>query len=737
MVTAEAENYQEEKKMINCPNCGKELADGTFFCDNCGTKQPEPAPAVEPAPAAEPAAPAVETIFCANCGQQSSTEFAFCQNCGASLAIAPAVSPADSDPFPADPETAFQAQKPKKEKKPLPKKAILFGGIGLAVVVVVILLIALLSGGGSGAEYVLYLKDDEIVYNDFGKDGGKEISEHLYEDGDTYEYMATEVSYAITISDDGKTIIYPDRVGYDDEGMNLYIRSLVKDDEAEKIDSDVYEYTVSEDFNLVTYRKSSDGILYQYNIKKGEKEKISSEVSDFYVTDDGKYVVFYTYDGDLYNMTIGEDKEKLDSDVSWISAVRNNCKDIYYEKEGNLYYITAGEDRTKIASDIDSVIHIYDSGEVYYTTYETVSKSYADFVEDDMASSDASFEEPEWPDYPSWWDYDTDEEYDAAYEAYEQAVDEYYDAWDIWYEIQNRNYIREDLEYYTFDQDIYTLHYYDGEDSTTVADNYVSWDDNYYYSVYDYALDVPMMVYKTQREGEAVSVKISEISSVWDVESLIYEAMSAGTDMYITSGAVSSEIDQTYALRPMLSNDGKTLYFVDDYNEEKNYGDLYKGTVDAGKDSISVEMSLYDSEINLDYLRVLDGGEKVLYFKDYDGNKGDLYIDTVSIDYDVNGYMDYDSENELLVYYTDYNNDYDKEYGTLKVYNFKEFIKVEDDVHAHEIMPNGDILYLYDYSTDYQRGELYLYDGGKEPTKIDEDVTGLIPYYTAKYRGIY
>ena len=34
---------------MNCPNCGKELVEGTAFCDNCGAV----IPAVEAAPDAE------------------------------------------------------------------------------------------------------------------------------------------------------------------------------------------------------------------------------------------------------------------------------------------------------------------------------------------------------------------------------------------------------------------------------------------------------------------------------------------------------------------------------------------------------------------------------------------------------------------------------------------------------------------------------------------------------------
>ena len=57
--------------MLICPNCGKELAEGTAFCDNCGT--------------AIPAAPAAETVFCANCGTQTDASSEFCQNCGAAV----------------------------------------------------------------------------------------------------------------------------------------------------------------------------------------------------------------------------------------------------------------------------------------------------------------------------------------------------------------------------------------------------------------------------------------------------------------------------------------------------------------------------------------------------------------------------------------------------------------------------------------------------------------------------
>lgn len=58
------------------------------------------------------------------------------------------------------------------EKKKLSKKAIMFGGIGVAVVAVLVLVISLFSSGGEKGEnnYALYLKDSEIFFTDLKKD---------------------------------------------------------------------------------------------------------------------------------------------------------------------------------------------------------------------------------------------------------------------------------------------------------------------------------------------------------------------------------------------------------------------------------------------------------------------------------------------------------------------------------------------------------------------------------------
>ena len=58
-----------------------------------------------------------------------------------------------------------------------------------------------------------------------------------------------------------------------------------------------------------------------------------------------------------------------------------------------------------------------------------------------------------------------------------------------------------------------------------------------------------------------------------------------------------------------------------------------------------------------------------------------------------------------------------------------------DDVHDFSITADGRILYLYDYSTNSYRGELYLFD--KEGEKIDDDVVAILTPYSNKYHSIY
>ena len=106
--------------MITCPKCNKELSDGTKFCDGCGAQ-------------------IFETIFALIAVSRSSGRVCFLARVAELLLLK---LPAEEQP----------AAVP-TEKKKLPKKAIMFGGIGVAVVAVLILVISLFSGGGKAKRF--------------------------------------------------------------------------------------------------------------------------------------------------------------------------------------------------------------------------------------------------------------------------------------------------------------------------------------------------------------------------------------------------------------------------------------------------------------------------------------------------------------------------------------------------------------------------------------------------------
>ncbi|MBQ4602626.1 MAG: hypothetical protein IJB24_07180, partial [Clostridia bacterium] len=443
----------------------------------------------------------------------------------------------------------------------------------------------------------------------------------------------------------------------------------------------------------------------------------------------------------IYLKYAGKDREKLASDVSSIEYVSKDITTVYYIKEDSLYKQVEGEDKEKIASDVYNVIKIYESGEIYYLTKEETTASLMDYVDDDMKEADASIVEPEYPDYPtspsspSWWDYDTDEEYNAAYEAYEKAYEEweaeydrmqeeYYAAREAYYDKQSRDELREDLEDETINQTTYSLYFYDGTKDTMITDSFAYGYDYYseYYSDYSYASDAPVITYETCKTSDIEKTKLSEIEGFYSFENTIDEALSsASRERYIAakSNAVIVEQEKN-ATNFKLNSAGTVVYYIDDIPDEENYGELYCISINDGKIG---KAELYDSDVRTSYSYFANENDFV-YFKDVKDGKGELYINKNRIDYDVECYsVSYDSESGKTVYLTDYNSE--KDYGTLKIHDGKKATKIADDVHTFYTTPEGRVLYLYDYSLNYYKGELCEWYNG-ETRHIDEDVNGIL-----------
>ena len=699
--------------MITCPKCNKELNDDVKFCDGCGAK-------------------IYKTIFCPKCGKQTSTEFAFCQSCGASITDVPVEA-----------RPAALA-----EKKKFPKKTIIFGGIGVALAVVLILVISLMpSGSKAKNDFALYLKDSEALQLTSGLDDSGLGNTTL---------VNIPLGACIYMSEDGKYIFFPNKIidNYWTIGQeyrfDLYYREIGKpESEAIMIDSDVQSYTVNTSTSIVTYLKGEEGSLYQYKLADDSKDKIASEVKEFNVSDDGTKIAYINSEGSFYRKSADNDKEKIASEVSSLEYLSNDLKTAYYIKEDSLYKQVEGEDSVKIASNVYDVIKIYETGEIYYLTSEDDEISLMDYVIDDMKDADDSMIQPSYPNYPkapiapSWWDYGSDVEYNAAYEAYEDAYEawkneydrmetEYSTALETYWAKATRDELRTSLEGKKMERPRSSLCFYNGTETTVITDalgGAYKYSYGYTYKC-TYASDEPVIIYEVYNQSNLEKVKLSEVKNIYDLEGMVEAALVSSSDKYIAVKDNATLIEQVKeAKKFQINSSGTVVYYLDNIPDEKDYGDLYRISISNG---VVGKAELYDNNVYTGFCCFV-GGDNFQYYKDCKDYIGELYINKTKIDHGVDiYYVGVSGDFDRVIYFTDRNAD--KAYGTLKIYQDGKIVETLDDVYEFYSIPGGRILYLYDYNLNYHKGELYMWENG-ETRKIDDDVYNVVPVYEAIYRS--
>lgn len=651
---------------------------------------------------------------CPECSKELSDELDVCHNCG----------------------TTVKVQETKKSTKSKKK------GIIIAISLILVLIIvsaAVLSvtfffpkQEEKKSNFSIYLKDKEIFYTDLEDEEKKsqQLTSLLLDIEELENSDLSEVAYYIGeytyISEDNKYIFFVDRVTYSDEGFNLYYREI-NNPEAEtfKIDSNIQEYIVNREATTVTYAKGSEKSLYQYNISEDTKEKIANETNNFAVSDDGTKILFTNEENSLYLKTAETEKEKIASEVKSIEHINEDFTTIYYIKEDSLYKQVLGEEKIKISSNVYSLVNRYDSGEAYYLKFNRVEAPLIDFVTDDM-EDDFYISKPVYPSAPSWWDYDTDEEYEAAYSRYRKACENYEVDYDEYLAKLERDEIRYELEEDTYSYTEYTLCYFDGTKETVLSD--------YIYGYYDlkYADENPVIYYKSYNKPDFEKIKLSNLTDSSDTYDLIREALYHSPEYHIAIKSTSTELlieDEVYNFA--INDSGTNAYYLDNVSEEKYHGELYLVTI---QDGIIEKPKVYDNDVYNYYADFLNDSQ-FMYFKDYDDGVGDLYVNKEKIDYDVDVYdVRYHNSLNKIFYYCDYSSE--NYSGTLKFYCNGEITKVGDDIHVYSIMPDGQILYLCDYSNKYYKGELREWNNG-EYIKISDDVVTVFDIYNKEFRGYY
>ncbi len=618
------------------------------------------------------------------------------------------------------------------------KMGLIIGGASVVVVAAVVLTILTLWNNRSRDNYALYLKDGELYYTDFHMKEPMEVTSGLLGSTSGDSYVPTIIGKGIVFSADNKRMFFPDRYQSGDLSFTLYYRDVTKPrKEAEKIDSDVRYYAINAAGDKVVYIKGDGGSLYVSNLE--DKERLDKDVQLFTPAEDLQKLYYTTKDNEYFVWSEGQEPEEIEPDDAAMLEETQGITTLYYWEDGDLHRKTFTEDGTeeeKVVSDVDSLLRSWNSG-AYYTRTETVEHTYMDFVEDDLAASDAAMTEPEEPvypeaprypkerDYPNMWDYRAaKEEYEKEYEEYsrirEELRVEYVQALDAYDAMIDRTYMREALETKIISYDKTDLYFFDGTEETLVAEDILLPANT---TATLYTVDVPMMDIKAYDRSSLPHFKVSEINASAEVGDAVNAELYSNQVSYLVSGGVTLELDQEDAMQFTYMEDGSAVYYMADISED-DIGDLYMVTVTDGQpgDPERVETDV-----------ICDGGswywwvneEGLFCYKDYDGENGtvSLYWNEEEVDSDVVLFGATPYIDGKLYYIADWKRS--RSSGTLKVYEDGECTEIAEDVNSIAVSPTKDILYLGAYSKKRSEGDLYRYSGEKT-TLIDEDVTALI-----------
>ena len=209
-----------------CSNCGHKIPDNSNVCPDCGTWLKKPAPAAQNAPSAQPTPAAQDAPAAPQPTQQAPQSNPAPQAAAPAAQDAPAASqptqPApQSNPAPQQAPQSNPAPQQAPQSNPAPqatapaapkgpsffeknKKALIFGGIGLAALVVLIVVIAVIVNIASRIDLTKYIDVSVDGYNGYGHVTYEIDSEKLMKDAfgaDSFDKLSLkniEAWYALT-----------------------------------------------------------------------------------------------------------------------------------------------------------------------------------------------------------------------------------------------------------------------------------------------------------------------------------------------------------------------------------------------------------------------------------------------------------------------------------------------------------------------------------------------------------
>ena len=661
-----------------CPNCSKELPDGTKFCGSCGTPI---------AVSQTPMAPAEPEVIEAPVYEAPAYEAPAYEAPEATTYEAPVAAPIK----PAEKKSVDVMGIVNKVKdtvvdtvKKIPSKYLKIGAAAL-VVVLLIVLVSNLFGGEKAPNYGLYLKEDEAYFTNLNGKAGNMITKKALED-----YIITQ---------DGKKLFFIDGKG------DLYYVKTPGKKEATKLDSNVSEFMVSENGKIVIYEKNGD--LYQHNLKK--EEKIAKDVSVEALSPDCKIIYYRNDDGDLICWKNGKEEE-IDDDV-YILHASEDRKTIIYTDGEDLFTKKVGKKAKEVANDTAGANNLNEDGGFYFWTYPEGDME--DYFDDNDLSGEMNFLSTLY--------------YFNGSKAKKIAENVYVDTD---FTATNASYNRTMILYYQFGKvaegDL------DYDDLRDLMED----DMDYEEAMIELLTEVSG---KCNRyigiNGKAGKCKIEEeISELYlsgngkTMYALVDVDDGEGTLMKasVSGNKVKSfkEVDTDVAVGSIKGFLFTYANFGLSEIPDANFSDLfvYFKDVENGKGELFINGKSAAEDVSTDGVVYNPGKKTVMFYMDKKDGEGTLCMHNgkklTEIAEDVSGYTVH--RNGDVAFKSDYK---DGEY-TLNLYTGKVKL-VAEDVTSFRFTADGDILYLTEMKNG--EGDLYLYTG--KAKLIDEDVTYILSVF--------
>lgn len=601
------------------------------------------------------------------------------------------------------------------EKKNRGRRIWVLTALGAGVVLILILLLIFTIFRGSicapddkVGNPLFYTKNGKVYYTSTDEIAPVEVispNEKVLDRSFSYYDV-----FSIQVSKDGRKLFYPNNIDLNNPEYNadIFCCNLAsKNHDTIKVGSGINNYVPNQDGSKVYFLKNKD--LYVSDLSN--IKKIAAGIEEFCINKEGDLLMYVTLDSRLFQYTESYNEVKEIASNAKLHYASADLKTIYYLKDNSLYLLKDGKDAQMIVSDVASVLNIYEDGSLYYLKAHPIIMS--DYVNDDMAASDAKIKEPNESDYPD--------------------RKSYIEACNRFMEKNARDDLRQLLKTDRIEE-INTLYYYANRKSTIVSEYCGNvWKDTDkiklmpYHSLPVYCgNDRPLLIYY---QFKAQKINMSDVTDYTDIYNDIMNSLLNNQETYVCSG---SEVLKKIAdkkpdqLEYDIGNN-KIYYAVNHYDDKFHY-DLFDVVIDGSKVS---EARKYAENVQLpNYFSV---GGSVIYLKSDGSNHlgGDLYVNNEKIDSHVDHSVCRIENTHSFIYATDYK----KGTYTLKLYQDGKITKISDNVSLYQYFDDNRTAYVVGTPVN-DTAKLYLYDFGSQASQlVDSGMSGIFSPVKNFYYG--